>query len=298
MPYGWYLYDSNRDSLTTKWNPETDPIPEDAPDTMVFHLCDRYLLVYDWGGKGGRKNDTLSYFGLAPITIPPPSLPRDTPTVADYEFDGWNKDPNGGRYDNTPLTLPCVLYARWAPRHQIIFNTQGGTAVSNIRVREGSRIPRPEIPVHATDTNMVFWGWYQDAGCDLQWNFHDVITKPTTLYARWYSLTGANTPAIVYIRAVRSIMNEDLPGYYWWTKDGEDASTHYNPCPRGWSVPTYEDLTSIQNTLPTLKIPDNAWSSTYADEQANRPYIHRAWAGNGQTPVVEPRPVRCVRYAP
>jgi hypothetical protein len=288
---GWYLING---SDTTKLNPQKYIVPKDAPDSLTFYMYNSFSLIFDYGGKG--TNDSIVYFGLSPMVIMP-QLPENIPAAANFDFDGWNINNNGMRYNNTPITLPSALYARWIPTHRITFNTRGGSSIPEIRVRENSRIPRPLLPpTHSTNPQMLFWGWYMDDACEAIWNFSRTIDTAMTLYARWYNSFGNEdvlTPGI-------NILKEDLPGYYTWTKDGEESRTHYNPCPAGWEVPDSAKLHFILQhaSNATWGVLPSAWSSTYMDSLAQMPYKHRAFSGNEPRPVITLAPVRCIKYTP
>ena len=288
-----------------KWNPLTDNIPNDAPDSMTFHLYNKFSLIFDWGGKKANnsvlRNDTLWYFNISPIIVTDlATLPSATTGNDTLNFDGWNY--NGSRYAlASPITLPAVLSARWIPTHKVIFNTDGGgEPLLPVRVSEGARLPRPDIPSN-TDDAMLFWGWYQDSDHEVLWNFAQSVTAPLTLYARWYD-SRTKPPQIFVTGNLREVLMDDLPGLYSWTKNGEDSRLPYNPCPSGWEVPalaTLRYLTDTCTTCRTLNIQSASWSSAYADSVEDRPlYKHRAYIGTGEPkPVIESAPVRCVKYA-
>ena len=58
-----------------------------------------------------------------------------------------------------------------------------GTAPANQTIDYGSKVTKPSDP---TASGYTFGGWYKEAGCTNAWNFStDVVTEPTTLYAKW-----------------------------------------------------------------------------------------------------------------
>ncbi len=73
----------------------------------------------------------------------------------------------------------------------VTFNTNGGSAVSEIYANPNQTIVQPANP---TRTGYTFGGWYKDATLNTPWNFTtDVVTAPMTLYAKWTPITYAVT---------------------------------------------------------------------------------------------------------
>ena len=106
------------------------------------------------------------------------------PTSGDLEFNGWYKD----AAKTTPfdfgsvITEDTTVYANWVNRYTVTFDTDGGTKVASETVREGGNVKVPTTP---TKTNKVFAGWFKDQACTTAFDFGSVITKNTTVYAKW-----------------------------------------------------------------------------------------------------------------
>jgi hypothetical protein len=128
---GWYLYS---DEKYIRWNFDSI-IPKDAPDSLTFYFRDEAMLIFDWGGKGGKTNDTFWFVSVPPITVQNPTLPTDIPVVDDFDFGGWNLNCDRlfdgcgsswswkggpGVYSGTDstvfITLPAIFSARWIPK--------------------------------------------------------------------------------------------------------------------------------------------------------------------------------------
>ena len=66
---------------------------------------------------------------------------------------------------------------------QVVFQTNGGTAVTNQALPAGGKVTQPTAP---TKEGFLFDGWYRDAALTTRWNFEtDTVTTATTLYAKW-----------------------------------------------------------------------------------------------------------------
>ncbi len=110
------------------------------------------------------------------------SVPTQLMDQAD--FNGW--------YSDSSLTTPfdfgsaikkdITVYANWINKYTVTFNTNGGTTINDVTVREGSNVGVPATP---SKDNMVFGGWYSDANLTTVFNFGTVITKDTTIFAKW-----------------------------------------------------------------------------------------------------------------
>ena len=73
-------------------------------------------------------------------------------------------------------------------KHQVTFNSMGGSAVEAVVVADGQTVAQPEAPVMEGYT---FGGWYTDENCTTAYDFDAAVTADITLYAKW----TANEPA-------------------------------------------------------------------------------------------------------
>jgi len=94
--------------------------------------------------------------------------------------------------------------------YTVVFDSQGGSAITNQSVNNGDNAVEPATPVK---TGYIFGGWYTDLSYSDIWDFNnDTVTENTTLYAQWntYSYTvtfngqGANTEASPATKTVAS----------------------------------------------------------------------------------------------
>lgn len=69
------------------------------------------------------------------------------------------------------------------PTFKVQFNSNGGSAVADLQPIYNALIVAPAIP---SRTGYVFAGWYKEPELTDLWNFAaDVVTRETTLYAKW-----------------------------------------------------------------------------------------------------------------
>lgn len=68
--------------------------------------------------------------------------------------------------------------------YTVVFDSDGGTEVGSVTVKEGGRLLEPKTPVKAnTRETYSFVGWYLG---DREWRFDkDVVTDNITLVAKW-----------------------------------------------------------------------------------------------------------------
>ncbi|MGP1444079.1 InlB B-repeat-containing protein [Treponema sp.] len=67
--------------------------------------------------------------------------------------------------------------------YTVKFDSQGGSAVPAVKVKQGTKVSQPANPKKASFT---FGGWYKEKECKTLWNFKsDIVTANITLYAKW-----------------------------------------------------------------------------------------------------------------
>lgn len=72
------------------------------------------------------------------------------------------------------------------PKFKVQFNSSGGSTIDELDLAYNSLVTAPVAP---TRTGYNFGGWYKEAALTNPWNFGtDVITKATTLYAKWIAI--------------------------------------------------------------------------------------------------------------
>ena len=106
--------------------------------------------------------------------------------------------PNGGLYSKINMSVRTanilvavvlvllVCAGVFVIRHNgftVSFETDGGSAVENVKVMHSELIVQNADPVKE---GWVFTGWYSDPACTQKWDLEkDTVTGSMTLYAGW-----------------------------------------------------------------------------------------------------------------
>ena len=118
----------------------------------------------------------------------------DPPAKTGHRFVGWFADEDLTEefdFDNTPVTEPITLYAKYEPVSYTITFMDGGTRYLTATAQYGAKYALPEAP---TKEGYTFGGWFTDAECTQEYDFDTAVTGNVTVYAKW---TQAETPAPV-----------------------------------------------------------------------------------------------------
>ncbi|WP_336636402.1 InlB B-repeat-containing protein [Lysinibacillus fusiformis] len=174
---GWYkdvgrtqLYDftnviTENTTIYAKWNAQT------------------YTVSFNTDGGSAVSDQSLAYGEKA-------SAPTPAPTKAGYTFEGWYTDvTHTDIYDfNKEITANTTIYAKWEPlKYTVSFEVDGGSAISHQSVAHGGKATMPQV--EPTKAGYTFGGWYTDAGHTQAYDFTNVITENTTIYAKWKAQT-------------------------------------------------------------------------------------------------------------
>lgn len=160
--------------------------PKTAPAT-------EYTVAFDSCGGSAVVSQLVDYGGYA--------VRPAAPTRSGYSFVDWYADSAYAApyaFETTPVTRDIVLYAKWddadAVYYTVTFDSNGGSAVPAVRVREGDKAKAPDAPVK---TDATFVGWFGDASFSTQWNFErDAVNSDITLYAKWKNAGEPDTPEL------------------------------------------------------------------------------------------------------
>ena len=168
---GWYID-----------NQTTTPFDFETPITNSKILFARWLTVhivtFDVGGGSPIAPQSVAYSRL--VTIP------NQPTRVGFEFDGWYADSmRAVLFDfSAPIFGDTVIYAKWAPIHEIKFDSQGGSEASSIFIAQGRTVQASSIPI-PTRSGYFFTGWYLDISYANRFDVNQSVMGSLILFARW-----------------------------------------------------------------------------------------------------------------
>ena len=155
-----------------------------------------------------------------------------------YAFKQWNNVPAIVTSNVTNITAE---FTRTLRSYDVTYDMQGhGEAITKQTIEYDSKATAPAAP---SATGYTFGGWYKESSCTNAWNFEsDVVTGPTTLYAKW-------TP-IAY-----NITYKDKDGAVF-------SGTHGSGYP---TTHTYGTATALVNPTKT----NNAFKGWFTNEQCS-----------------------------
>lgn len=106
------------------------------------------------------------------------------PTKAGYVFDKWYADSAfTTAFDfSAPITADTTVYAKFIELFTVTFDTDGGTAIPDQQVADGSKATKPADP---TKSGYTFVDWYKEAAFTNLFDFDDPIVADTTIYAKF-----------------------------------------------------------------------------------------------------------------
>jgi len=168
------------------------------PDHHEGHPVGKFVVP-----RGHLLNEIYINFGHAFDAVISSSNPlnadvtRNNCIGADlkFEFGGW-VEPIGEvsltfntstGSDRGQIGLTKIVFSALSTvRHTVSFESNGGSFVEPIEVREGTVVSKPLDPAPPVE-NAIFYGWYENSDfIGESFNFHDeVITESVTLYAYW-----------------------------------------------------------------------------------------------------------------
>ena len=122
--------------------------------------------------------------------------------------------------------------------HTVSFDSNGGSSVASVNVKEGSTLTAPANP---TRYGFNFMGWYCDPGLNDLYNFSTPVSYGFTLYAKWEeAYWGANTD-LMPVDGLLVRNDFQSTGQYIWPYYNDDGSvTMYNGVTNdgNWSWPS------------------------------------------------------------
>ena len=154
--------------------------------TSNITLYAKWNLVTATITYNSRNGSQVTPFKVAVGTAGTPPTP---PTRKGYAFDKWYTDyACTHEYDWTSIVNDnFTLYAGWIKSFNIVFNSNGGSAVTTQTVTRGALAVYPKTP---TKENYTFAYWCTDSELQNIYDFSTSITNDITLYACWVQISN------------------------------------------------------------------------------------------------------------
>ncbi len=156
-------------TIYAHWEKEVEK-PEERPEATI---------TFDADGGKMEGGDITAKVG---DTVTLPACTKDG-----YEFAGWYDDDTcaGQAGEEYTVTGDTVLKAHYVkketPTCTITFDTNGGKAISPVKVEKGKAVSLPE----AEKENNTFLGWYTEKEGGEKIDSEFTVTEDITLYAHW-----------------------------------------------------------------------------------------------------------------
>ena len=127
------------------------------------------------------------------------------PERAGYSFDGWYDSYAGGNpVDlNAAVSSNLNIFAHWTKTANVVIFKMNGEGVNKpLLVADGEKIEKPADP---TSDRYTFLGWFADGAYTKPFDFDQVITAPTNVYAGWSKSSALLTFNLNYTGAPEPI---------------------------------------------------------------------------------------------
>jgi uncharacterized repeat protein (TIGR02543 family) len=187
----------------------------------------------------------------------------------------------------------------FAQSYTVIFNSNGGSAVSGQTIARGGTVTRPEDPVTTRGGAALnrFRGWYLDNGTfERAFNFNSRITQDVTLYADWgyrvgdigpgggrifyrddngFEITGSGSPQLQTGKAYYLEAAPRNSGNERWERAIQLCRSAAFGDKDDWYLPALEEMQLLRDnrSIAGISISGTFWSSSQADES-------KAWLMN------------------
>ncbi|MBQ3069035.1 MAG: InlB B-repeat-containing protein [Clostridia bacterium] len=151
---------------------------------------------------------------------------------------GWPLDCNVA-FRDYPTIMATYGYNNVVKKHTVNFESNGGSAVESVKVKDGDKLTAPTAP---TKYAFEFGGWYCNPELTDPYDFNTPVPYDFTLYAKWNEATwGAQTNLMP--NSVQMQLNDfNGQGAIWpyWNDDAYGSVTMYNGVTTtdNWSWPS------------------------------------------------------------
>ena len=165
-----------------------------SSNMTVYANWEEYSYTVEFDDQGATTPVSPTSKTVASPNTTVGSLPSE-PENTGYYFGGWNTkaDGTGAVFTaSTPVTGNITVYAIWLtnPPFVVTFDGQGATTEANPSSRQvvSPAVTVGELPTPPLKTGYNFGGWYnQPEGTGGEFTASTVVTKNTTVYAKWNS---------------------------------------------------------------------------------------------------------------
>ena len=200
----------------TEWNFATTIT---APITLKAKWTQVHVVTFN--SDGGSTEPAQAIRNGNTATQP-------APTREGYEFDGWFVGDVVWNFANT-ITDPVTLKAKWTKVHIVTFDSDGGSAVTALTIRNGNTANKPADPTKTiasglylgtlTDEhNYTFDGWYNGATL---WDFNNsAVTAPVTLKAAWTYISSSPV-------RIESVLSNDVAAAFTYVNANSYSGEEY-----------------------------------------------------------------------
>ena len=242
--------------------------------SCVFVACNKtdtpdapkkeFTITFDT--RGGSEVKPITIAEGATIT-----LPRN-PTKEGYLFDGWYLSDEFIEKFNATQTISSniTVYAKWKEdgnqdekqSYTITFDTQGGSEVKPLVLKEGETLTLPSNP---TKEGSVFDGWYLDSSYTQAFDSTKRIDSNMVLYAKWKILDdGQSIIASDYFDINGLVLTMNKQKYITSSEDVFDLrnkfSTSNGSSWRAFTSPNCDQPTEITTRTANVSA---GWNNIY-----------------------------------
>lgn len=203
--------------MTAKSGGKSVSVNITVEDTVIHEAG--YIVTFDTAGGSAVASQSVTGGRTA-------VKPAD-PVREGYTFGGWYMDSAlTAAYDFAlPVTGNLTLYAKWdtvsSVTCKVVFQTNGGNAITEQTVRTGEKVTKPEDPVKS---GFEFAGWYTDSFLKKTYDFDVAVTQDITLYARWRNTGNGSAGGSTYVPSTNPSPSPS-PIVYTVTFDSNGGST-------------------------------------------------------------------------
>jgi uncharacterized repeat protein (TIGR02543 family) len=166
------------------WTPEIADVTGDETYTATYSSSVNEYTITFVNEDGTVLQSGKVAYGDTPVFTGTTPVKAETDKYT-YEFSGWTPEITKVTGD---ATYTAVFKATEKPApatYTVTFETNGGSVVASQTVADGSKATKPADP---TREGYTFGGWYQDATCNVAFDFDTAITADVTLYAKWIKI--------------------------------------------------------------------------------------------------------------